>query len=241
MMKWWFALSSNTLSGYPTVIFSNEAITGWRAVSPRTKKIYYAHSISRHLYDQKNDYLKKLPVILRPIGRIGLFFLRLLYESDLRAMDLILTNSPANSTLLRSLAPKVRVEVLYPPVDLTVFYPRVGDVPLTEGSFTAKTYYISFSRLTHSKRIDHIIRAFILMPDKNILLLHGENDPQKSEFYALAQGYENIKFLTLSDNTELPRYISGAIAAIAISKNEDFGMISLESMACGVPVIAVDE
>ena len=74
-----------------------------------------------------------------------------------------------------------------------------------------------------------------------MLFLHGENDPQKSEFYALAQGYENIKFLTLSDNTELPRYISGAIATIAISKNEDFGMITLESMACGVPVIAVDE
>lgn len=35
--------------------------------------------------------------------------------------------------------------------------------------------------------------------------------------------------------------IAGAIATICVSKNEDFGMVAIESMSCGVPVIAVDE
>lgn len=53
--------------------------------------------------------------------------------------------------------------------------------------------------------------------------------------------FDNIIFHKLSQNEHLPWIISGAIATIALSKNEDFGMIATESMACGTPVLAVDE
>lgn len=35
--------------------------------------------------------------------------------------------------------------------------------------------------------------------------------------------------------------MAGAIATVFIAQNEDFGMVALESMACGVPVIGVNE
>ena len=104
-----------------------------------------------------------------------------------------------------------------------------------------KWYYLSFSRLTHAKRIDTIIRAFAQMPEKNIIILYGENDSQWDEFMRLGEWYPNIIFHKLSDNNHLPHIISGSIASICISENEDFGMVAIESMACGVPVIAVDE
>jgi glycosyltransferase involved in cell wall biosynthesis len=107
--------------------------------------------------------------------------------------------------------------------------------------FQNKDYYISFSRLTHAKQIDTIIRAFAQMPDKNILILYGEHDSQRNEFMRLGAWYPNIVFHALSDNNHLPYIISGAIASICISQNEDFGMVAIESMACGIPVIAVDE
>lgn len=47
--------------------------------------------------------------------------------------------------------------------------------------------------------------------------------------------------MRLADNNELPRYVASAIAVIFIAKNEDFGMVALESMSCGVPVIGVNE
>lgn len=105
----------------------------------------------------------------------------------------------------------------------------------------AKDYYISFSKLSSLKRVSRTVEAFREMPDKKLLVIYGENDPQKEEIFALAEGYPNIVFLTLADNNELPQYVAGAIATVFIAKNEDFGMVALESMSCGVPVIGVDE
>lgn len=104
-----------------------------------------------------------------------------------------------------------------------------------------KWYYISFSRLTHAKRIDVIIRAFQKIPDKKVLILYGENDSQKDEFIKMGEWYPNIIFHSLKENENLPVILSWAIASICVSKNEDFGMVAIESMASGVPVIAVDE
>jgi glycosyltransferase involved in cell wall biosynthesis len=57
----------------------------------------------------------------------------------------------------------------------------------------------------------------------------------------LGKWYPNIIFHALADNNHLPQIISGAIASICVSENEDFGMVAIESMACGIPVISIDE
>lgn len=53
--------------------------------------------------------------------------------------------------------------------------------------------------------------------------------------------FPHIYFAHLSDNSLLPAYIANAVASVSISKNEDFGMVAIESLACGTPVIAVNE
>lgn len=52
LMKIAFLFKSSALGGYSVTIFSNEAISA-RIWAKNSKKIYYAHSISRHLFDQK--------------------------------------------------------------------------------------------------------------------------------------------------------------------------------------------
>lgn len=105
----------------------------------------------------------------------------------------------------------------------------------------SKDYYVSFSKLSSLKRVARTVEAFREMPEKKLLVIYGENDPQKEDIMALAKGYTNITFLTLSDNNDLPYYVAGAIATVFIAKNEDFGMVALESMSSGTPVIGVDE
>lgn len=155
-------------------------------------------------------------------------------------------NSEANKKRISEWFGRDDAIVIYPSVDIHKFriFPEneLLRVFATEKlSLLNKEYYISFSRLTHAKRIDVIIRAFQKIPDKKILILYGENDSQKDEFLKMGEGYSNIIFHSLRDNNNLPVLLSGAIASICISENEDFGMVAIESMATGVPVIAVDE
>ncbi len=246
-MKWRFLVGSRALREYDRVIFSNEAISARVWVSG--KKIYYAHSISRHLFDQREQYIQKVNRWMRPFFGGALSVLRLWYLADLRAMDLILANSHTNADFLRQLAPQVRVEVLHPPVDLEEFYP--SDIATHEQPDGG--YFLSYARLAHAKRIDLIIQAFLQIPDQKLLIIYGKNDPQLEEFRMLAGqgiqsdgltrsvGASNIEFRTLDDNSELPAIVRRARAVVYVSKNEDFGMNTIESLASGVPVIAVAE
>lgn len=246
IMKWRFFRSRELLKKYDSVIFSNEAITGVWGIKPGTKTYYYAHSISRHLFDQRDQYLEKVHLLIRPFFLVFSVFLRWLYRKEISKIDTIFVNSEANKKRMSEWLGRDDTIILYPSVDTDVF--NIFDeksilqiITIEWISITYKEYYISFSRLTHAKRIDTIIRALGQLPDKKIVILYGENDSQKDEFIKMGIGYPNITFHKLIDNKHLPYIINWAIASICISENEDFGMVAIESMACWVPVIAVNE
>jgi glycosyltransferase involved in cell wall biosynthesis len=49
----------------------------------------------------------------------------------------------------------------------------------------------------------------------------------------------NVEFLGLVSDEKLPEILAGAKATIVASEDEDFGIVPVESMAAGTPVIAV--
>jgi glycosyltransferase involved in cell wall biosynthesis len=184
-----------------------------------------------------------------------------MYRKELSQVDEIYTNSTNLQTAIRHYLGR-ESQILHPPVDMNIFVPSPHSNPLPEGegvegnikvplspleeelgvrALGIKDYYISFSKLSTLKRVAQTVEVFKDISDKKLLIIYGENDPQKDEIMNIATGCENITFLTLADNNELPKYVAGAIATIFIAKNEDFGMVALESMSCGVPVIGVDE
>ncbi len=230
---------------YERIIFSNEAISAIWKMRSWVRSYYYAHSISRHLFDQYELYLSKVPRFLKPFYAIFASFLRKFYIRELHKVGTIFVNSTENQERMWRLIGRKDAIILSPPVDTDIFG-IIDENTLSQTfaiewiSLSIKDYYISFSRLTHAKRIDTIIEAFKQLPDKKVLILFGKNDSQREEFMRLAEWYDNIIFRALGNNENLPHVINGAIASIAISKDEDFGMVAIESMACWVPVIAVD-
>jgi glycosyltransferase involved in cell wall biosynthesis len=50
--------------------------------------------------------------------------------------------------------------------------------------------------LSDAKRVDRIVEAFKKLPDKNLVVIYGENDPQKKKIFELAKDFSNIKFIT---------------------------------------------
>ncbi len=250
LMKLCFVFSGifyrKKMEEYGAYFFSNEAISAiWLA--PKGKKTYYyAHSIARHLFDQYEQYLAKVPKFLKPLYKITANVLRRIYKAELQKVWTIFVNSQKNKERMKEWIGRDDAIVLSPPVD-TKKFKKYDENTLLQMfaiewiTWYYKDYYISFSRLTHAKRIDVIIEAFKEMPDRKLLIIYGRNDPQRAEFFALAEWCQNIQFRILTDNEHLPYIIQGALATIAVSKDEDFGMVAIESMACGIPVIAVDQ
>lgn len=79
------------------------------------------------------------------------------------------------------------------------------------------------------------------MPDKKLIITYGKNDPEKNKIQEMTQGYTNIEMRESPSDIELRELIRGAKATIYVPVDEDFGMSPVESMACGTPVIAVND
>lgn len=228
-LKFAFLFKTGFLKEYDTVIFSGDSISAVRNCSQHQKKIYYCHTPPRYLYDLHELYVKKVPFLLRPFFKIACSLFKKMYEKDLSKMDLVLTNSKNTQQRIQKFL-WVKSEILYPPVDQSLF------------SFQwQKDYYLSFARLADAKRVDRVVQAFQKILDKNLVIIYGENDPQRQKIFDLAQGYENISFVTLPWNVGFYEYVWNAIATIYVPVDEDFWMSPVESMAAGKPVIWVDE
>ncbi len=228
-LKWAFLFQTKFLADYDVVLFSGDCISAVRNCKKTTKKIYYCHTPPRYLYDLYDLYINKVPFLLKPFFNMGFFLFRLLYERDIKKMDIILTNSENTKTRIKKFLWK-DAEVLYPPVDNNKF------------KYIATTdYYLSFARLADAKRVDRVVEAFQQMPDKKLIVIYGENDPAREKIFSLAQWCKNIEFITLKNNIWFEEYIGNAIATIYIPIDEDFGMSPVESMSAGKPVLWVDD
>ncbi|EKE26571.1 MAG: hypothetical protein ACD_4C00239G0001 [uncultured bacterium (gcode 4)] len=237
-MKWLrhFALKlailfqTKILKDYDIVIFSGDWIWAIRNCRKDAKKIYYCHTPPRYLYDQKDVYYSKVPVILRIPYKIACFVFEKLYKRDFNKIDKILTNSLNVQRRIKKFLWRESI-IVYPPIDVSFFKP----------SDIRKDYYFSWARLTEIKRIDRIVEAFMKMPDKKLIISHWKNDPQKVQISNMIKWHPNISMVESPTDEELRKLISESIATIFIPVDEDFWMTPVESMACGVPVIWVND
>lgn len=228
-LKYAFMFKTKFLKEYDNVIFSWDSISWVRNCKKNQKKIYYCHTPPRYLYDLHNSYLKKVPFLIKPIFKIACVIFRYLYEKDIKKMDLILTNSKNTQKRIKDFL-WLESTILYPPVDHNEFK-----------YIWQKDYYLSFARLSDAKRVDKIVEAFKKLPEKKLIVIYWENDPQKEKIFSLAKWYKNIKFITLPWNVWFKEYVWNCIASIYIPIDEDFWMSPVESMACWKPVIWVNE
>jgi glycosyltransferase involved in cell wall biosynthesis len=118
-------------------------------------------------------------------------------------------------------------EIVYPPVDTALFRPDGEE---------HDDYFLLCGRLIEPyKRFGIAIDAFRDLPHR--LLIAGDG-PAYSELASRAG--ENVEFLGRLDDDQLVPVMQRA-AATVFPSTDDFGLIPVESMACGRPVIAYAE
>ncbi|WP_308377359.1 glycosyltransferase, partial [Serratia marcescens] len=114
-------------------------------------------------------------------------------------------------------------EVIYPPVDIERF----------SVSEKKEDFYLTASRIVPYKRIDLIVEAFSFMPDKKLIVIGDGSEMNKIK----AKAGANVEILGYQNNDVLDRYM-GKAKAFIFAAEEDFGIVPVESQACGTPVIA---
>jgi D-inositol-3-phosphate glycosyltransferase len=174
----------------------------------------------------------------------------------------------ANRLIAATLAEKSQLEFLYgarslkiavipPGVDTSMFYPIPKEEAKEIIGIAPKSKMILFvGRIEPLKGIDTLIRAIAMIQERGELaccphtlaIIGGEPDASPEEMNAemarLQDMVEDLKienlviFLGKQDQKVLPYYYSSAEVVVMPSHYESFGMVALEAMACGTPVVA---
>jgi D-inositol-3-phosphate glycosyltransferase len=181
---------------------------------------------------------------------------RLQGERDvLRRADRIVAATPAELAQLQWLYnADVRKIVIIPPgVDVSRFYPIPTDEAREAiGVPPCDCLLLFVGRIEPLKGVDILIQALRILHARDICVclavIGGDpsTDPaaQTTEMARLKtvreeSGLEDlVTFLGKRNQDSLPYYYSAAETVVVPSHYESFGMVALEAMACGTPVVA---
>jgi len=131
-------------------------------------------------------------------------------------------------------------------VNTKVFNPAPDDAPATRQSLGVEAdqkLLLYVGRLAKEKNTQTLFRAFELlrMPDRNKfhLLIIGDG-PQRNRVQKIRQRVGNISWISYcTDSADLARYYRAADLFVHPGVQETFGLVALESQACGTPVVGI--
>ncbi|MCS7248504.1 MAG: glycosyltransferase [Anaerolineales bacterium] len=177
----------------------------------------------------------------------------------LEGVDRIVAATPAELAQLQWLyqADLSKIEVIPPGVDLSRFYP----IPMDEakeyiGMRPCERMLLFVGRIEPIKGLDVLFRAIAWMRENGFWQRHpfclaviGGKEEGSDKVASLEQerlatlraeyGLEDlVAFLGKKSQDTLPYYYSAAEVVVVPSHYESFGMVALEAMACGTPVVA---
>ena len=192
--------------------------------------ICYTHTPPRYLYGYETARDWKKNTLSRFIGTWTIHFLRMIDFKSSQNVDYFIANSQETKRRINKFYRKDAV-VIYPPVDSNSKL-KIKNLKLKRGD-----YYLTGGRIARAKHTDLIIDAFI----KNGLPLKvfGKGFAGfEEEIREKIVKSSNIEFLGEVTDEKKNELMAGAKAFIFASQDEDFGIIPVEAMMAGTPVIS---
>jgi len=151
--------------------------------------------------------------------------------------DLVTTPSNAMKKILAKHRIKKPIKVLSNGVDTNIFKPK-------KINKTGKKL-LHVGRMSHEKNIDLVLKAFKLVLNKkpNTILQIAGHGPELERFKDLTRKLKigkNVKFLGVVRDNRLVNLYQSSDIFITASTIETEGIVVLEAMACGLPIVGVN-
>jgi len=207
------------------IVFSDSASFAKGIITkPNTLHICYCYTPLRYAWDDSHKYIKEFTML--PLAKFFIpFFMNYIRlwdrEAAMRVDRFICTSKFVSKRIEKYY--KKKANVIYPPVNIGKF--SIPNEP-------SENYFLMVGRLLAYKRFDIAIEAFNKL--KIPLKIIGEGPERKK---LEKRSNENIQFLGEVSDKDLEKHYQKAQALI-FPQEEDFGIVVLEAMACGKPVIA---
>jgi len=212
------------LSGYDMVISSSNAYFAKAVRVPNGQHICYCHTPARSLYGYSTMSDWKSNPITRWIGTLMNHYLRVVDFQVAQRVDQFVANSQETKRRIAKFYRR-NVVVIYPPVNVP---PK-----LTDQQVSHKLYYLYVNRLAFAKHPEIALEACNQLK----LPLKVVGDGQMRARLESSAGSQ-VEFVGSVDDEQLAKLYAGAKALLYPVEDEDFGMVPVEAMGYGVPVIA---
>lgn len=216
------ALARLDLSDYDLVLSSEAGPAKGVRVREGSLHVCYCHTPMRYVWDLYEEYRDSAGPATRLVMPPLVQWLRRWDRRTAQGVDHFIANSEHVKARIRRHYGR-GAEVIHPPVDTRQFTPRNGP-----GS-----YYLFVGHLVAYKRADLAVRAATRLGRRLIVVGDGEELPN---LRAIAG--PSVEFVGRQTADTLRDLYAGC-RALLFPGEEDFGIVPVEAMACGRPVLAL--
>jgi len=162
-----------------------------------------------------------------------------------KCQHIIIPSKSMREILIRDYGLHERYSVIPTGTNLEPFLNADGKSLRAEKGWQEDTVLISVGRLAPEKNWDILLRAFAKACEKHstlrLVLIGDGNAHQSLEALSSELGIaDRVTFTGALPFEEIPRYLKAADVFVFASVTETQGLVTIEAMAAGLPVVAVD-
>jgi 1,2-diacylglycerol 3-alpha-glucosyltransferase len=162
-----------------------------------------------------------------------------------KCQHIIVPTESVREQLFKSYGLRDKVSVIPTGIDLTPYRTADGEIIRDRRGWNDDRVMISIGRLAQEKNWPVLLEAASYVmedhPELRVVILGDGPDRDDLEEYALELGIEDrVEFVGKVPFEEIPDYLKAADFFGFASFTETQGLVSLEALAAGLPVVAVD-
>jgi len=217
------AIEQFNFSRYDIVLSDSSSFSKGIITPPGTLHICYVHTPMRYAWDDCQKYTQDFgfPGFIKNLIPFFMNYIRIWDKVSADRVNKFIANSNFVAKRIKKYYRK-DAAVIHPPVATNDFY-----ISRKRGN-----YFLMVGRLIAYKRHDIAIRAFNKLGLPLKIIGRG---PEMKKLKKIAKS--NIEFLGRVSEKDLPKYYSECRSFI-FPQEEDFGIVAIEAMASGRPIIA---
>jgi glycosyltransferase involved in cell wall biosynthesis len=222
------AVESFDFRGYDLVISSSHCVAKGVRVPDKTCHLSYVYTPMRYVWDQQEAYFRKVEVPATFLPRLGMAA----FGGYLRRWDRATADGPYRmAAISRTVADRINrcygseAEVIHPPVDRVRFTRHRRK----------REFYLIVSAFAPYKRVELAIEACNRLQRPLKIIGSGQDEKRLKRLAG-----PTVEMMGWQPDHLVAEYYAGC-RALLFPGLEDFGIVPLEAMAAGCPVIAYGE